>query len=393
MVVTRNRGKPSNMPETDLGKRDDNSVDEYEPESSDEEFGSNNKRKKGKAKAAPKAKRQKVKADSQSTTEPTQEPVTTPKAKKAGGSRRKKDLSKLPDKMPVDILFEVFGHLSPKDLLNLSRTNKMFEELISGTRATSIWMEARKPYRVPEPPQFYSEWQWARLLFETRCEHCNTKNVDHVDWFIRKRLCSNCRSEYLTGERDKKKFQVVFNGYEKDAFQYLPHTNSRPFSQHTRDPNYDTREMYWEPDVHVIVKEYRQLRAQATTPEGEGKFEAWKKQRLEYVKECMDHASDIRDICREWWKEHSKDMYDEYKEKKKRRFEGIVSRFLDLNEGYTRADLEMAARIHYGNALEGTDNITTRVWNTLRPKFEPDVKWAKAAREHKESAPAVGGNP
>ncbi|KAI0029289.1 hypothetical protein K488DRAFT_56675, partial [Vararia minispora EC-137] len=70
--------------------------------------------------------------------------------------------------MPMDILFEIFGHLQPGDLVNLSRINKSFHRVLSSKRSALMWKAALSNARgggAPSCPVDISELGWANLLF------------------------------------------------------------------------------------------------------------------------------------------------------------------------------------------------------------------------------------
>jgi hypothetical protein len=67
------------------------------------------------------------------------------------------------------LLRQIFGQLSPKDLISLSRTNKLFRETLLASNATTVWKGSREEYDAPEPPRDFTEPQWAALLFLTSC--------------------------------------------------------------------------------------------------------------------------------------------------------------------------------------------------------------------------------
>lgn len=77
-------------------------------------------------------------------------------------------LQELPN-MPLDILFEIFEHLLPLDILRLSRTSKDLRRII--LPAKSIWRITYSNLPIPPPPcpEDLTEPQWASLLFETNC--------------------------------------------------------------------------------------------------------------------------------------------------------------------------------------------------------------------------------
>jgi hypothetical protein len=60
--------------------------------------------------------------------------------------------------------------MAPLDLANLSYTNKLFWETLTGPAAVSMWKVARRPYKAPDPPKDFSEPRWAILLFGTLCQ-------------------------------------------------------------------------------------------------------------------------------------------------------------------------------------------------------------------------------
>lgn len=148
---------------------------------------------------------------------------------KAPKRRRGKDLSLLVT-MPLDILFEVrearvvpqtgmlisycpqiLSQLSPKDLLSVTQTNKLFYKTLLSPNAKSVWIAARAPLGVPEPPDDFTEARWAGLLFKSNCQvsmscsfnlciltnhdyrqSCSSKNVK-IDWMLRRRACVSCK--------------------------------------------------------------------------------------------------------------------------------------------------------------------------------------------------------
>ncbi|KAF8439340.1 hypothetical protein L210DRAFT_3402807, partial [Boletus edulis BED1] len=88
--------------------------------------------------------------------------------------------------MPMDILFEIFGHLMPLDVLHLTHTTKQFRQLIMHRSSASIWVAARKNVSdLPDCPPYMSEPQFANLVFDTHCHvrfaHSYSRIVpDHI---------------------------------------------------------------------------------------------------------------------------------------------------------------------------------------------------------------------
>jgi hypothetical protein len=67
-------------------------------------------------------------------------------------------------------LQQIFGHLSPKDILSISRASKIFRETLMTRSATTVWKAARDRIGAPECPSWMSEPAWAALLFGHLCQ-------------------------------------------------------------------------------------------------------------------------------------------------------------------------------------------------------------------------------
>ena len=72
--------------------------------------------------------------------------------------------------LTADRLLEVFSHLTPKDIIHLSRTSRIFRDTLLTRNANSVWKAAREQCGAPECPPIMSEPQWAVLLFGNLCQ-------------------------------------------------------------------------------------------------------------------------------------------------------------------------------------------------------------------------------
>ncbi|KAI0074234.1 hypothetical protein K474DRAFT_1626258 [Panus rudis PR-1116 ss-1] len=110
-----------------------------------------------------------------------------------GIRRRRGGLEELP-KMPLDIIFEVFSHLCPLDLLNLARTTKAFRQLLMSKQSAVHWRTARANVPgLPDIPDDMTEPEFANLLFSSHCHGCLKSNTSEPIWVFRKRYCSDCK--------------------------------------------------------------------------------------------------------------------------------------------------------------------------------------------------------
>ncbi|KAJ7150392.1 hypothetical protein C8R46DRAFT_1124874 [Mycena filopes] len=118
-------------------------------------------------------------------------------------AKTKAKLSLLPS-LPLDILFEVFGHLPPLDLLHLARTTQALRNILMHKSSISIWKSSlRQIPGLPERPQEMSEPAWANLIYSQHCHHCLSRRAQKVDWRLRTRICGECvkTANILRGER------------------------------------------------------------------------------------------------------------------------------------------------------------------------------------------------
>ncbi|KZP10106.1 hypothetical protein FIBSPDRAFT_899988 [Athelia psychrophila] len=101
-------------------------------------------------------------------------------------------LANLPE-MPLDVLYEIFGHLAPLDLLHLSRTTKPFRRVLMNQSAVSVWKDTPEGVKgFPDCPSDMSEPAYANLAFDKHCHNCLTTNVPSVEWVLRVRYCNKC---------------------------------------------------------------------------------------------------------------------------------------------------------------------------------------------------------
>ncbi|KAG5638024.1 hypothetical protein H0H81_002225 [Sphagnurus paluster] len=72
--------------------------------------------------------------------------------------------------LPIDVLFEIFGHVRPFDLLRLARMTKEFRRLLMHKSSKSVWKTALQQITgLPECPAEMSEPQWVNLVFDPHC--------------------------------------------------------------------------------------------------------------------------------------------------------------------------------------------------------------------------------
>ncbi|KAF6746721.1 hypothetical protein DFP72DRAFT_620029 [Ephemerocybe angulata] len=323
--------------------------------------------------AMPKAKRQKV-ADTP-TTSTSISANAKAKAKPPPKRRRGKDLSLLPT-MPLDILFEILGQLSPRDLLILTRTNTLFRKTLLEKNAQCVWVSARGFHGVPEPPSDFSERRWAGLLYSNHCQvkGCGTPGVRKVDWFLRKRICTQCKKDrYMVHS----KFKTKYPDLDNEILNYIPSTHVGPWANgYSSNSKY-----YWEADIPAAAEEWETLEHAAAMGSAAAKriFTEWKDDRARWIENILEDAR----VYHQW--DGGRISLAELN--RERRLEGATSRLLQL--GYQRGDIEGAISVQTDGIITGNPDVTDTIWAKLKLKLEPLVVKEKIRRLSREMADVV----
>nr|VWO99937.1 Hemagglutinin-like secreted protein [Ganoderma boninense] len=124
-------------------------------------------------------------------------------------------------RMPLDILFEIFGFLHPRDVLSLARTSKAFRALLMSRDSAPFWKQARRKLKtLPEPPFYLSEPAYANLLFFPNCHICLKPKIQTVVWVFAARFCPAClRSSFITSSAELEHLIRVMKNVDGKPFQ------------------------------------------------------------------------------------------------------------------------------------------------------------------------------
>ncbi|KAF9476664.1 hypothetical protein BDN70DRAFT_882129 [Pholiota conissans] len=312
----------------------------------------------------PPAKRAKLSVDATRR----KEPATSAKAPLRRG---KKSLSLLPN-MPLDVLFEILGQLTPKDLLNVSRTNKLFHETLTSKSARTVWKDSLKGQGVPECPSGLTEPRWTSLLFETTCECCGAKNVHKVDFYIRRRVCVKCRrANLLTPNKIKKYFPT----YHELLVNMLPFTDGPAGGW--AGSRRTAKNYYWHSDVADLALKLGSRFHMITDcmPGAKDELEA-------FVMQAALLRLEIRTAgpgYQTWFDQAALEKSNENNEAKKNRFEAIRAKFHEL--GYDPRDTE---RLEFYKECDQKAVLTDNIWKRVRPNLESmlvQIRDRRIARE------------
>ncbi|KAF8873934.1 hypothetical protein BD779DRAFT_1790682 [Infundibulicybe gibba] len=227
--------------------------------------------------------------------------------------------------MPLDIIFEILGYLSPGELVALGRTNQALRETIY-SQGMAMWKSARIAVGAPECAPGFSERQWAILLFGgATCGACGIRNAPTITFSIRRRVCDICMKRNLVSFAN---FTRKFPDYDPAIIEMAPYTSAR--GSRVGTSIYDR--ICWESDLERICKEWERLEADVVkgVENGEENLSAYWDRMTGEAEHIMKHAI----ICEEW---ASRVMKKEAEEKRNRRRCAIRERLLAL--GYEEQDI------------------------------------------------------
>ncbi|KDQ59954.1 hypothetical protein JAAARDRAFT_637562 [Jaapia argillacea MUCL 33604] len=291
-------------------------------------------------------------------TKPSRVAKDVPKTKAVKGRRGK--LAKLVD-MPLDIFFEIFGHLYPKDLLRLTWTSKAFHNILARSSSKWLWEQARSNVEnLPECPSYLTEPQYARLLFDPHCHYCGTSGVQVVLWIYRRRACKACLDQHF----------VEFHSLTLPSFpceaewdEILPKVRRERYSR----PNLCPKD-----EVDLVFQHIEALR------DDEDGLASFILQRTIFMAEVSLHAS----RCESYQTDLAEQRTQERSEMRTRRVDVIRNRLVDMGFEQDIIALEQsnprALRRH--RLIWQAKELTDKNWNDIKPSL---AAWLTDLREHR----------
>ncbi|EJD39583.1 hypothetical protein AURDEDRAFT_128203 [Auricularia subglabra TFB-10046 SS5] len=246
-------------------------------------------------------------------------------------------------KFPLDVLYEIFRLLHPRDLLALSRTDQSLRAVLLNRAAASVWKEALASTEIPQRPEDISLPRYASLAFDTHCEICERHKAGIYHWSLRLRLCRECSKKQLVDVID------------------LVYENSRDYRE------IDRRFRATVPTSEHINYLSQTLRATYTSLR-----DAWRVIPLEEVdayfedrkNQCdslMEHAR----RCSEWQFERSVWRSLERRNLRGERAGSIVERLQRL--GFTEELEYDLDRVLSHPAVAQPRALTDRIWHNIEP--------------------------
>ncbi|KAJ7070706.1 hypothetical protein C8F01DRAFT_391282 [Mycena amicta] len=256
----------------------------------------------------------------------------------------------------IDVVFEIFSHLQPFDLLRLSRLSKEFRALLMSKSSITVWRSCIDNAGLPlPPPDTMNEPQLVRLAFDNVCQTCDAI-ARKVDWPLLKRLCSRCAKSKLTS--------IARGRYQH--IEFLELILSRPDSN--------------KPWLQVCLKEeYDDMTAKHLSLPAEDK-EKFTQERTELVKTLSHYAK----ICKEWDEGRSEARTTELAELKEERYNAIVAKLAVLGWAAEIEGLLPSDDLRNHRLVKSPNPLTERTWKTIEPElilYMEEMKKKRLARE------------
>ncbi|KAI0675173.1 hypothetical protein C8Q78DRAFT_525438 [Trametes maxima] len=254
--------------------------------------------------------------------------------------------------MPLDILIEIMGLLTPKDLLNLARTSKDFRAFLLDRKFEYLWEAARSQVLwLPDRPPYLSEPAYANLMFFNDCYNCGKSNVQHVYWEFGVRYCTEKCGGQIVLERD---LPIAVTVAQNIA--YLQHLYD-PVISHCPSRVRSNRPVRYKPEVDAFCEKWESLADDV--------------ERLRFIKECQKKTSERRKhtfLLRDW-ANYCRDQKELDKDRMKgERFEAVKERI--RQEGWSKELESMSnyelSRIRALPAVDKTTKLTNQAWEAMR---------------------------
>ncbi|KAJ7650259.1 hypothetical protein FB45DRAFT_887452 [Roridomyces roridus] len=244
---------------------------------------------------------------------------------------------------PLDVLFEIFGHLRPQDLLTLARTTKEFRALLMTRSSAFIWKESRSRVQgLPEITNDLSEPQYANLAFDGHCHDCLTSPVQTVIWSARIRLCKKCITANfldrngLDGMLEWSLIDLVPSLHERRESNCFPETLARRLKEETR-----------------------RFRVDGTLQTNDPEYIEWLKRKRAEVNELNAHA----ELCAAWARDRTNARSDELDDARAARLNAITERLTLLGWG-DEIPHHMEFREH--RLVKQPKALTDRIWANIK---------------------------
>ncbi|CAK5264322.1 unnamed protein product [Mycena citricolor] len=270
--------------------------------------------------------------------------------------------------IPMDVIFEIFGHLHPHDLLRLARTSRELRGILMHRSSVTVWRAAISNVPgLPGPRPGMNEPQWTDFVFNTTCQVCS-KVARKIDWALFVRICSKCAGPTqalgmrVSGLGCFPKTDVLLQDVAPSRRDYTRHANL----------------VFFRPYIMDIVTRYLAL-------ETEEAKEAFISEQTQLVKDLKQHSI----LCEAWSRGIADNRSQELTARKDHRYNAIVDRLTALGWGFEITSLESRDDLRTHKLVKGTNPLTDRGWLSIKVELVQYMEAMKTKRIAKERAALI----
>ncbi|KIK59276.1 hypothetical protein GYMLUDRAFT_675937 [Collybiopsis luxurians FD-317 M1] len=260
-------------------------------------------------------------------------------------------LERLAKDIPLDVIFEIFCHLDPGDLLRLSRTSKNLREILLSKSSQSIWRTARENVQdLPPCPEDLNEPQYARIMFDYSCYVCSRKlrAIDGILWAFRMRCCKNCVPRVFPSY-----FEPDF--VEAQPVEYRKKTDILPSEIYFLNSN-----AIHQFGSHEVAA---RLKSQFEVLQTEEDRQAWMKCKSEELKALREHAN----LCDTWLQARLHQRAFELIDIRKQRKAAILDRLEKV--GWREEAEIMYDQFSNHKLVKQSKKLTDYGWNNIKSQL------------------------
>ncbi|KAF7970222.1 hypothetical protein HWV62_24754 [Athelia sp. TMB] len=257
--------------------------------------------------------------------------------------------------LPLDILYEIFGHVRPQDLLRLSRTTKALRRILMQRSAISIWKAVMGQVEgLPECPSDLNEPQFASLAFDSYC---------HVSSLPAFNIKASQTESYVTRQISIQSFGCA--GSEV----------ARSVSMH----KYYTRRICLERDASAVQDILHALKAD------QEKYNKYIQEKEAEIKALREHAT----LCEAWQRGRGSERQEELDALKNKRRDAILGKLRELGYGPELDQDRYRLTVLYKHApMNKAQELTLRIWTNIKEpiiSIMNDLRRDRLKREHAEA--------
>ncbi|KAG8681902.1 hypothetical protein FRC11_000518, partial [Ceratobasidium sp. 423] len=261
--------------------------------------------------------------------------------------------------LPLDLFIEIARHLSPLDLIHLSRANKLLRSMFMRRPAAEVWRAALTSVSLPPcPDDSMPEPRYAALMFLEQCTECYKPATRHMDPILLVRLCYACRKRMALDVEAVGELASVLT-----HSQYLVPSRGKA-----------------RPDWYLL-REYEEVQEVANELEGDpGVWEDWVEGRAEFVRVRHERAEPLV----EWLENRGEEQKQAVNDLKSARAAQVEARLLKL--GWEPADIHKGEKYcnEWTSLVYKTKPLNNKDWKDMFPFLLDGLEKARESRLAKE---------